>query len=119
MWDKSKVYGYSQEYIKKYGEPEDNEVMIESHEEEILTIEEINRMFPCQTLGLTNVKWVNKEIDPFSFTAATVAFYHCDAGEANYMELTGKIEYAYVNVPSFMRGDLLWLCDSNLFNNVK
>lgn len=109
MWDKNKVYGYSKEYILEHGEPEDNRVMIESNEDEILTIEEINRMFPCQVVALTNVNWADKENDVFSFTSASVKYYHCDANEAAYMEASGEIEYSYHTIPSELRSPLLWL----------
>ena len=104
MWDKNKVYGYSEEYILEHGEPEDNRIMIESHEDEILTVDEINKMFPCQVVALTNVNWVNKEVDPFSFTSATVAFYHCDSNKALLLKLDGVVERVYVNAPNWMRG---------------
>lgn len=109
MWDKTKVYGYTEEemreFLKTGSIPEDNEVMIESDCDELLTFDEIKRMFPCQCLGLRNVEWVG-ERPTFEFTKASVAFYHCEPNEVGCMKIDGIVEEFYSTVPEWMGDDL-------------
>lgn len=73
-WDKSKIYGYSDEVILN-GAPEDNKISVDGCSE-VLTREEIDRMFPNQFVIL-------KDIKPFGahWETAAVFRYHCRVTE--------------------------------------
>lgn len=78
MWDKSKVYGYPDEVILE-GWPEDNRVAKEGCGE-ILTREEIRRMFPNQVVV---VEICDYDKIPEYWTMGKVLYYQCSTDFAS------------------------------------
>ena len=72
MWDKNKVYGYSDK-IMLVGRPADNEIAKKGCEE-ILTKEEIHRMFPNQ---IVIVEICDYDKIPEYWSTGRVLWYHC------------------------------------------
>lgn len=77
MFDRNKVYGYSWDYMLKNGFPSDNEKVCVGDTDDILTIEEIRRMFPEQNVLLTKITYDGYDSINTIKTAA-VKMYHCD-----------------------------------------
>lgn len=73
VWDRSRVYGYSDE-VMLAGEPEDNQIPIEGCDEE-LTRKEIKELFPNQRVfvQVTDYKGV-----PEHWSKARVLWIHCN-----------------------------------------
>ena len=111
MWDKTKIYGYTEEEMEEFMSngsiPEDNEIMIESNCDELLTREEIKRMFPCQFITLKNVVWEDK--DSPNYIKAAVKEYHCTREYASLAKLNGDCEDYRSTYPEYLWGEMLWL----------
>lgn len=84
MFDRNKIYGYTTEQIEEFGDyPDDNFRMVEGCENDILTIEEINRMFPEQRMMLVNCKFDGKVKNSNHIVSAAVYAYHCAPIDTN------------------------------------
>ncbi len=82
MFDKNKIYGTTIEEAMAAGRfPKGNIDEVDGDDNQILTIEEIKRMFPEQYLYLTNVTLGEKGI--FDIITASVSKYHCDGCDNN------------------------------------
>ena len=71
VWDRSKVYGYSDEVMLK-GEPEDNQIPIEGCDEE-LTPEEVKQLFPNQRIIIFVTEYQKY---PWTWKRAKVLWIH-------------------------------------------
>ena len=73
VWDRSKVYGYSDE-VMLAGEPVDNQIPIEGCDEE-LTREEIKELFPNQRVFVQSTVYLGHA--PEHWSKAKVLWIHC------------------------------------------
>lgn len=115
MWDRSKVYGYTEEEAREYMQnhngdmPADNEFMVESFETERLTIEEIWKLFPCQEVCIVEAEWPNPEYPGEGFAkSGIVKFYHCNHSDALRLLWDKKVDEIISTYPESLEGDLLW-----------
>lgn len=110
---KDKVYGYSYEYIREHGEPEENTINVKIDGELKLTQDEINKMFPNQELLLNILKCRDLD-DIFTFDLAQVLYYKCKSPQTweesmNLNEANNVRTYlAYRTYDHRMDGDVLW-----------
>ena len=74
IWDRSKVYGYSDE-VMLAGEPEDNQIPIEGCDEE-LTRKEIKELFPNQRVFVQSTVYKGF---PEHWSKAKVLWIHCSS----------------------------------------
>ena len=116
MWDRSKIYGYTEEEAREdmknhNGDmPADNEIMVESFETERLKVEEIWKLFPCQDVCLVDVEWEDPEYPgEGNIVSGVVKYYHCNHSSARIMYINGEVGGVLCTYPESLEGDVLWL----------
>lgn len=113
MWDRSKVYGYTEEealnYMRSHNGnlPEDNEIIVESFETERLTLEEIWKLFPCQSVCLVDVEWPHPEYPgEGNVVSGVIKYYHCNQDVAMIKRARKEVEAVICTYPESLDGDL-------------
>lgn len=86
--DRSKVYGYSNEYLLEHGEPAENRTNIRADFDDVLTVKEIEGLFPNQWLIIEQVDH-NGYPEDGDFKTARVRYYKCDS--SNSWQLIDKL----------------------------
>lgn len=109
MWDKNKVYGYSDDVMLK-GRPSDNEIAKQGCED-VLTKEEIHRMFPNQ---IVIVEICDYDGIPEYWSTGKVLWYQCSQDYAfDYVLNSSSDLITYEPTYSAEVGGLLDICVLN------
>lgn len=120
MFDRSKVYGYTPKEVVEYGGfPKDNLIPVDGDLNDVLTKEEIDRMFPEQMLYLMNIVYKGNP-SPNNIKTAVVYKYHFGWTEAEeFYNKRGKPinEYPYSTFSAFGENFQAWTISKNYMLN--